>query len=275
VAFDLDGTVLTAGQVMPPLTREALEAAHEEGCLLVVSTGRALGMVPHFVRKAPWVDYLAVSSGARVVRARTGETVLFRPMTAEVVLAVMASNPEGAWQVFLPGRRLAEWRSLLRQAFAPDRPPILSPWMLLVLLALFRPVRDVAAEVRRWGGPVEKLNGFFPDQAAAAQALARIRARGDLEPVTTTGLDVEVTARGATKGAALAWIARRESIPRENVIAFGDSGNDLSMAGAAGLFVAMGNAPPEVKEAAGAVAPSVDEDGVGIFLREWLRTERA
>lgn len=274
VAFDLDGTALKMNQEMPPRTREALEAAHRTGCLLVVSTGRALHTVPRFLREAPWVDYLVVSNGARVVRARTGETVLFRPIPPELALAVMAAHPEGAWQVHLKDRCLAEWRSLVRHAAPYDGYRIPPIWFWPVLLTLFRPTRSVAEALRR-GGPVEKLNGIFPDRAVAVRALAEIQARGDLEAVTSTGRDVEVTARGVSKGTALAWIAQREAVPKAAIIAFGDSGNDLSMADAAGLFVAMGNAPPEVKEAAGAVAPAVDEDGLGIFLERWLRAGSA
>lgn len=274
VAFDLDGTALKMNQEMPPRTREALEAAHRMGCLLVVSTGRALRTVPRFLREAPWVDYLVVSNGARVVRARTGEMVFCRPIPPELALAVLAAHPEGAWQVHLKDRCLAEWRSLALHGgpYGGTRIPFLLS--LPVLLTLFRPIRSAAAAVRR-GGPVEKLIGVFPDPVAAGRALAQIQARGDLEAVTTTGRDVEVTAGGVSKGAALAWIAEREAVPKAGIIAFGDSGNDLSMAGAAGLFVAMGNAPPEVKEAAGAVAPAVDDDGLGIFLERWLRTGSA
>lgn len=269
VAFDLDGTALAASNRMPPRTREALEAAHRMGCLVVVATGRALSMVPAFLREAPWVDYLIVSNGARVVRARTGETIYSRVIPPDLAAAVMEANPEAAWEVLFPDGCVAEWRSYFRYRDYRGRPN----WSLSRLrawLTMFRPVWSAAAVVRRQGRPVEKLDGIFRDQASAARALQRIRAQGELQVVSPRGHDVEVSARGADKGSALAWLAGRVGVPKEGIIAFGDSENDLSMAGAAGLFVAMGDAPPHIKEVAGAVAPSVDEDGLGVFLQEWL-----
>jgi hydroxymethylpyrimidine pyrophosphatase-like HAD family hydrolase len=59
-------------------------------------------------------------------------------------------------------------------------------------------------------------------------------------------------------------------VPREQVIACGDSGNDLSMVQWAGLGVAMANATPEVLAAADWVAPSVHEDGVATVIERFI-----
>ena len=48
----------------------------------------------------------------------------------------------------------------------------------------------------------------------------------------------------------------------EGTFAFGDSENDLPMAGAVETFVAMGNALPSVKDRAAYVTDSVEDDGV-------------
>lgn len=48
----------------------------------------------------------------------------------------------------------------------------------------------------------------------------------------------------------------------EDVMAFGDSFNDLEMLSSVGFGVAMGNGEEVAKAAAKFIAPSVDEDGV-------------
>ena len=73
---------------------------------------------------------------------------------------------------------------------------------------------------------------------------------------------------GVDKGTALAFLAERLGIAREQVMAFGDSTNDLDMLGAAGWPVAMGNALDVVKALAWRVAPSCDQDGVARTLQE-------
>ena len=54
------------------------------------------------------------------------------------------------------------------------------------------------------------------------------------------------------------------------MIACGDSGNDISMLKFAGIGVAVGNALPEVKEAADCVVASNDEDGVAEAIETFL-----
>ena len=53
-----------------------------------------------------------------------------------------------------------------------------------------------------------------------------------------------------------------------NIVAVGDSYNDLPMLEACGLSVAMGNAPPEVKSIADFVVPSVENDGLAVAIND-------
>ncbi len=78
---------------------------------------------------------------------------------------------------------------------------------------------------------------------------------------------MEVTRSGVNKGTALKRLAEHLQISLERVVAIGDASNDISMFDVAGLAVAMGNAPAEVKEAADLVAPTNDESGVAWVLR--------
>ena len=59
-------------------------------------------------------------------------------------------------------------------------------------------------------------------------------------------------------------------VTMEETIAFGDGTNDLTMLRAAGLGVAMGNAAPEVKAAAGMVTDDNEHSGVAKVIREIL-----
>ena len=55
----------------------------------------------------------------------------------------------------------------------------------------------------------------------------------------------------------------------EEIIAFGDSENDLEMLRFAGIGVALGNAEPEVKAAADYVTDDIDCDGVAKALQHY------
>jgi Cof subfamily protein (haloacid dehalogenase superfamily) len=96
--------------------------------------------------------------------------------------------------------------------------------------------------------------------------------------VTAFGRDLYVTQTAAnlleflhpdvSKGSALRHVAALLDVAREEIIAFGDSHNDLTMFAYAGLAVAMRNATPEVRAGADLVTESNEEDGVAAALEQ-------
>jgi hydroxymethylpyrimidine pyrophosphatase-like HAD family hydrolase len=82
----------------------------------------------------------------------------------------------------------------------------------------------------------------------------------------------ELTALGISKGSALAALAARMGIAREQVVAIGDHENDLPMIEWAGLGLAMGNAIPAARALADAVIPSVQEAGVAWAIERYILT---
>ena len=73
--------------------------------------------------------------------------------------------------------------------------------------------------------------------------------------------NLEVTHALATKGRGLKALCETLEIPLSQVLAIGDSGNDLSMLKTAGFSVAMGSAPDFIRAAAHAVTGTNLEDG--------------
>ena len=64
------------------------------------------------------------------------------------------------------------------------------------------------------------------------------------------------------KGEAMERVCEYYGADLADTVAFGDSMNDRQMLEYAGIAVAMGNSCQELKELAGIVCESVDEDGV-------------
>ena len=81
---------------------------------------------------------------------------------------------------------------------------------------------------------------------------------------------VDFTLAGVDKASGIARVGQTLGVNPANMVAVGDSYNDLPMLEACGFSVAMGNAPPEVKDAAEFVAPSVAEDGLAVAINEYV-----
>ena len=84
---------------------------------------------------------------------------------------------------------------------------------------------------------------------------------------------LEVMHPEADKAKALEVIARHYRIDQQDVMAIGDSYNDIEMLQWAGVGVAMGNAHESVKDAADFVTSSNEEDGVAQALRRFILME--
>jgi len=81
---------------------------------------------------------------------------------------------------------------------------------------------------------------------------------------------LEFVSKDGTKGEALKYLASLNHWNPDEIIAFGDEENDISMIQYAGLGVAMGNARENVKKAANLVTLSNDFDGLALVLEQLI-----
>lgn len=278
VALDLDGTLLNSRKEITPRTRAALQAVQQRGVLTVVATGRTLHSALQWSREIGGGHVLCCNGAGLLDPA--GNLILHREIPSaplEQLLTIARESkavaecytPEGMVldrplqyaRVYLrwlrPGKGLAgavralmdAWRrnrvqpvrSLLEWAQRPDRPPVLK----VVLFGEPESLRPLA----------ERLQRTLPG----------------LEVSSSEPDNLEITAAGVNKGSGLEQLAARLKVPREAILAIGDSGNDLAMLRYAGMGVAMGSAPDDVKTVADRVTASSDEDGVAQVLEELYR----
>jgi len=80
---------------------------------------------------------------------------------------------------------------------------------------------------------------------------------------------IDVQHADVSKGKALERLASLRGIDRSRIMAIGNYYNDIDMLRFAGLGIAMGNSPDEVKRAADAVTLSNEEDGVAHAIRRY------
>ena len=92
--------------------------------------------------------------------------------------------------------------------------------------------------------------------------------RTDLYELTSSfSFNYEIGGIGVSKGAAMDFVARRESVSSEETIGFGDHDNDVSMIEYAGIGVATANAVPLAREAADLVTLDNENEGVVAALK--------
>jgi Cof subfamily protein (haloacid dehalogenase superfamily) len=256
IATDLDGTLLRSDKTISDRTAEALERTVALGTPVVLVTGRPIRWLP-LVYDQLRSPLPAVCANGAVVYDPVGDRVLRADPLEPSVLAEIAKRLREAE----PGVRLAveiaDGREMVHEADYPRE------WDID-----HTGIRAVAAPDEIAALPAVKLlvraGKRDPDTFAAVVG----RTLGDLAEATHSSYSglVEVSAAGVTKAAGLAWLCERAGVAADEVVAFGDMPNDVAMLAWAGRAVAVGNAHAAVKEVAGEVVASNDDDGVAIYL---------
>ena len=101
-----------------------------------------------------------------------------------------------------------------------------------------------------------------PETLAAIEVRAKAALAGRATVARSQPYYLDILAPGGNKGAGITRIAELCKVPLTETAALGDQNNDLAMFAVAGLSVAMGQAPDNVRSAADQVAVSSEDGGV-------------
>lgn len=267
VALDLDGTVFNDQKEITPRTLGAIRVALEQGVTVLPATGRTARGVPEQFTGIPGVRYALTSNGASVVDLHTGEKLVHLPfdpaLAARVYEALLPCG--GTISVFINGEcYITRENSEMSLAIVP---PNLRSYIRSTRIEVDDMHRTLAEHAHK----VEKFSMMYAtvdERDAAWRTMAA--AFPELEIASSIERNLELSAPGVTKGRGLMALARHLGLAPDQVMAVGDSGNDLTMVQMAGLGVAMGNAPPEVLAAADAVTADNNHDGVAQAIETYV-----
>lgn len=259
VAIDVDDTLITPELTISQPVKEAVQAARRMGVTVTLATGRMYRSALPFARQLGLDLPLIVYQGALVKHSKTGETLWHRPVAKSVAGEVLD---------FLRQENLHINTYLDDHLYMEKMDDTSLGYMGLakVPVSLIRNHKSLLEK----GEPTKILAIGKPEHLASLVEPARERWGGDLFVTRSKPHYLEFMDQEAGKGAALAFLAEQLKIDPSEIMAIGDSYNDLDLLEYAGFGVAMGNAPDEVKARAQWVAPSNREDGVAVALGKWV-----
>lgn len=266
IALDLDGTVFNDQKEITPSTLEAIRAALQKGITVLPATGRTVTGVPKAFLEIPGVRYALTSNGASVVDLQTGEKLVSLPFDMEQAERAfdVLEDYGGMLSIFIDGE------SYTTTANAQDSLSMVPENLREYFRSTRNEVPDMHAMMEAHPREIEKFSILYPTEAqrdAAWQAVAK--ACPQLEITSSIERNMELNAPGVSKGRGLMALAERLGLARDQVMAVGDSGNDLTMLEAAGLGVAMGNATREVRHAADVITADNNHDGVAEAIEKY------
>ncbi len=266
VALDIDGTVLdSSGRVTHELRRCLLDL-EERGVHVVLCTGRRWRNTVEVAREIGCEQSVIICCGGGLVKRADDERTLYADaMPLELSRRVVDLYREGGLVPFLLyDRALSGVEMMLGETdrgraeglnyvqanpgcfewYDGAYPDVDEEPVVIFTMDHAARVRDAKKDIREGIGEDGIVEAMFQHRYGPDQ------------------LALEVHRAGSTKWRALKWLLDSWDIPASRVVAIGDDVNDIAMLEAVGLSFAMGNAIPQVKEAAHAVTTSNDEHGV-------------
>ena len=258
ICLDMDGTLLADDHAtVPERNIRALEAAAEKGAAVCVASGRAWGLLHGVHRQLPFLKYAILSNGAAVLDVDRG-TWLHRnclPDGARIRLISLLLDWGVPFEVYAGGENYTQ-ADRQEQVIASA----LSPQFGEVLRTCSRFPADLNAALP--AGEVEKIHVFHVPPERREDLAAKAEAWGPLSVTSSFENNMEFTAHGVNKGTAARALCVRLGWTAEQVMAFGDAGNDLELLSWARWSFAMANGSPEARAAARYHTASNTEAGV-------------
>jgi HAD superfamily hydrolase (TIGR01484 family) len=253
VALDVDGTIVDHDGCLSDRVRQAVQDVAASGIHVVLATGRDLfGVLPMLDRLGLLTGWAVCSNGAVAVRLdpelacgyEIAHAITFDPVP---VLTLLREHfPTAVYAVEEVGAGLR-----LTAPFPPgeiDGPTKLVSFEELAIPSSRVIVRSPEHTPEDFRALVERIGLHEVSYTVGWSAWL------DLAPL------------GVTKATGLEAVRRRLGVDASATLAVGDWRNDLEMFAWAGHSVAMGQALPEVREAADEVAGSVVDDGLAYVL---------
>lgn len=251
LALDLDDTLLGEDGSISEENLAALEDARARGVEITVVTGRRWASAREYVARVRPTLPVICYCGARVVDPADGRVLEAHDLPAPLVeeMTAFLDGTSALYALYI-GEELytRAWLTL------PGRTPAVPPPGVHVVPSVAEAYR---ARRREGPAPVPQFDVF--GEEAVTAVLERFRDCGArLIPLRSRDLCyLKVLPPAAEKGLALARLCERAGIPREQVVAMGDSPLDEGMLRWAGTGVAM----PWASESARAAADLVVDRG--------------
>lgn len=274
IGLDLDGTLFDDKKKISERNRQTIEKAAAQGVIILPSTGRPLSGLPEPVRTLP-AEYALTANGAAIYRLSDKKRIYEACFSWEEALKVvlMLQEYDVLEDCFIDGYGYSEEKKLENSGVYA-----MSEIIREYIMATRKQVENLPAYLKEHQCKVEKITVNFKEKDGILLWEKEIRERfkrdfPEYAVVKGIPTNLEITAEGASKGNAILRLGKLLGIKREEIMACGDSQNDLAMIEAAGLGVAMGNAVEEVKAAADYVTLSNEEDGVAAVIEKFVLTK--
>ena len=266
IATDMDGTLLDQrGQLDLPRLEKILDKLDQRGVRFVIATGNEVHRMRQLLDHLSKRVVLVVANGARIfendqlLQAQTWDDAMvdralghFKGRECQDQFVVTAMN--GGF--------------VKKGTVFTELDKFMTPEMIEKLYQRMQFVDEFDSKL--FGGVLKMSMVVGEERSDSVLQEINDLFDGRVRAVSSGYGCIDILQNGIHKAWGLEELLKRWNLKPEQIMAFGDSENDIEMLELAGISYAMENAEESVKEVATKVAPANSQAGVYQVLENWL-----
>jgi len=269
LGLDLDGTLLNNKKQVNWLDEDRIKKAMQKGVIIVPITGRPKKGIPESIEKLFHSSYVITSNGAVTTDVQLQKNIdsayIHSKTALNIVELIQLQKEKINVEIFADGIGYVQKKQLdvIKELY---RGTHLESYFNISRI----PVNDINRLIIGRNDDIAEIS-IMTESIAIKNKIKKILVGfDDIKISSSVQTDLEINAKNAGKGMALLRLAKRLGIRNSQIMACGDSGNDIEMLQSVGISVAMSNATEEVKKIANYITLSNEENGVADMIDKFI-----
>lgn len=258
IVSDIDGTLIDDDLNISPKLQATVERLKAQNIFFTLATGRMFSSALPFAQKLKVNIPIITYNGALIQDTQQGTQLFSKKISPPVARLILQTCKTNNWyvQCYIDDKLyVANDCAYARQYSSLAGVP-------------FYPLGD---DFFNLSLPQDKMLIIAePEQLTAIQAQLVSLAGEEICFTSSKSKFIECVHRDVNKGVAIKKLADYLNVDLDEVMAVGDSFNDVEMLKTAGLGIAMGNAPTPVKNIAKAITSSNQDDGLAVSIEKYV-----
>lgn len=262
--FDMDGTVLNSKHQVTEENFKAINYLRSKGVKTIIATGRPGELLKKYMYDLEVDDYVITCNGSVIAHPFNDDILFEDTINQENVKEIidMCEANDYDYLVYIKDAVVSKDNERVR-------------WFKQINLRLKDEEKGNLIETT----DIEYIKTFSPnkililekDPIKYQELISQVSKFNGIEFTQSWIGAMDISPLNNSKGNAVKKLCEHYGIAQDEVIAFGDQLNDVSMIKYAGMGVAMGNAEEELKTIANYITDTNDNDGVAQAIYKFVK----